>query len=676
MEKSVVPLTAEVIQLYTERWGAPAAAPGAVGGMDDNDAWLLGLTPTIGWTPEQASEYLMGCNAVGIDRDTWVKLLMALHHETGGADWALTLADKWSATDTKGYTGFKDVAERWRSFGKRTGASLGGSMLIAYRDKCLTVKKYSTVDQWKKEIKEAASEFEIRESLVKKIKLDTSLGEMEREGLAQALRDAFKLLGTTYPIASCRKLLVVGREKRADSTFDADTEVADIHDDRELPEWVRNWLYVTEIDKFFNQRTGELLTIQGFNAKFNRYQQRDERGQVIVSAHVEANENLEIPVVAHLRYVPWAGQRFVQDGIACVNMYNPASVPVAAGAISEAGGRAIDKMRYHIREVICAGRENQYINMLDYIAHNIQKPGRKIRYMPLVKGVEGDGKSLLLTMMELMIGPRNVNVIGPKVLMSDFNSYAENTCILGVEEIYMVGHNRYDALNAIKPMITNDRVTIHRKGRDSYVVINTVNGFTFTNYANAIPIDDGDRRWWILFTPFGTKDEMTAFFAPLGGSVKYFAELHDSLRNYSAEMRRFFLDYPISSSFNANGPAPDTDEKRVVIGMSDSDEGQVIADLIESGGPGVTKNAFLSRCLSNAWALTDTEVPIPLTRTLSNCFQRLGFIKQPKRVKWGGVVQSVWTRGKVEDWDGPGGLRELMDASRDQSSVADVLDLF
>ena len=52
------------------------------------------------------------------DRDPWIRILMAIHHGTGGSDAGRALAHGWSATDQR-YS-WKEVESIWRSFGKRT----------------------------------------------------------------------------------------------------------------------------------------------------------------------------------------------------------------------------------------------------------------------------------------------------------------------------------------------------------------------------------------------------------------------------------------------------------------------------------------------------------------------------------------------------------------------------
>lgn len=50
------------------------------------------------------------------DYDTWLKVGMALHHETQGADAGLALWDNWSSTASN-YKSFEDLEHRWRGFG-------------------------------------------------------------------------------------------------------------------------------------------------------------------------------------------------------------------------------------------------------------------------------------------------------------------------------------------------------------------------------------------------------------------------------------------------------------------------------------------------------------------------------------------------------------------------------
>ena len=57
----------------------------------------------------------------------WIKVGMALHHESGGAAWGFALWDDWSSTGKK-YKGKADLIAHWRSFGNSESPVTVGSL--------------------------------------------------------------------------------------------------------------------------------------------------------------------------------------------------------------------------------------------------------------------------------------------------------------------------------------------------------------------------------------------------------------------------------------------------------------------------------------------------------------------------------------------------------------------
>jgi hypothetical protein len=653
-EKTVSPITPEVMELFVERFGEPTINKAATGAEDDNDAWLLGLTPTQGWSKEQARRILFDCSA-DCGRQDWVFAGMALHVESMGAKWALDLYDEWSATGAS-YAGRADVEGRWRSFGKKAatgGAVIGGDWLIRHQQECLTRKKYTTVDAWKKEISAASDEFTLRERVAPKIKQDTSLADMDREALAQAMFDAFRGIGQKFPIAHCRKLLA---QKRVVHVV---VNESDESDEREMPHWCRGVCYVTEEDKYLIKGTEEWLTVQGFNAKNNRFMPRDENGMVTISASVAALELQQIQVVAMSRYVPWLPATFVMNGSSCVNTYKHDAVPTAAESMTKAGQWAVDKLLRHVN-MLSSGRAEVAEMIMSWMAFCVQNPGRKIRWAILIKGIEGDGKSLLGGMLKAVMGSTNVKSVSPTVLATQFTGWAVGASVAVLEEIRMVGHSRYDIHNAMKQYITNDDIEIHPKGKDPYQAINTQNYIAFTNFNDALPLNDEDRRWMIVFSGFSEAKELHEALAKFGGTDAYFADLIDSFSAHAPMLRRFLLDYRLCDKFNPNGRAPMTDEKSQMVAMSVSDEEQLVAEIIKVGGVGITNNVVLSSCLRDQLTLADSELRID-NNHMNRILGKLGFTKYKDRVKFDGKTRVVYSKGRVTAWNP--GMKQILDAT-------------
>src|SRR3546814_14921012 len=64
-----------------------------------------------------------------------------------------------------------------------------------------------------------------------------------------------------------------------------------------------------------------------------------------------------------------------------------------------------------------------------------------------------------------------------------------------------MARGRIELVNELKTVITGDVLRIRRMRTDTYEVPNGLNLLCFTNHENAVPIEQGDRRWLTLFSP-------------------------------------------------------------------------------------------------------------------------------------------------------------------------------
>lgn len=622
-DEVVAPVTPAVQALYVQRFGQVEARSAS------HD--LMAVVPTLGWSLEEARAILADCDA-STDRDHWLRALQALHHEFHGSAEALQLADEWSSRGTS-YSGFADVEGRWRSFGRKVVNPTTGRWLLKWREECTVHQRYDRVAQWKERIASAADEFTLRERICVEAQRDPLVGELEREALAQALVERFKLMGTKYPIGQCRKMLEPARVERSDA-----------------PEWTLEWVYVTDEDQFYRHDSDEWLSMQSFNAKFNRLVGEGKTASWV------ALEEFRLKTVTRAMYVPPVGRLFQHAGVECVNTYQPSSTPKRSMFISAEGQRTIDLLRAHIA-LICDGRPEVVTQIESWIAFCVQNPGEKVRWAPLIKGIEGDGKSLIGTLMSIIMGYANVKYISPTVLGTDFSDWAHGACIGVLEEIKLSGHNRYDILNKLKPFITNDYVPVHPKGGAERNVRNTVNYIGFTNHSDALPLDSTDRRWMVIYTPFTSLADL---LAAVGDTGAYFDALHAGIQTHASELREFFLTYEVGSRFKPNSSAPMTEEKARMVAMAASPEEEAVQEALEAGGVGVSATVLSSSCLTSM-----LETPL-MTTTVNRVLVKLGWVKVPKRFKWRGKAHIVWTKGRVAD------LRLALDKTCEKEHV----DLF
>ncbi|GJE41868.1 DUF5906 domain-containing protein [Methylobacterium soli] len=491
-----------------------------------------------------------------------------------------------------------------------------------------TVTELLTYDEIIEAIVAAPNEKAIRD-LAETIKAQP-LEVTELARVMDAYRNAFLMLtGTSLTKAEAKKALTTKHKAKRQAVSD-------------LPEWLDGWVYLTKWECFYHVETGRAMSRAAFDAAHTRFVPPTEEGTQPAASN-EALNFYMIETAERTMYLPSAGARFEFERLPIINSFSDTMLPPADDEISEAGAKAIEIIQNHLK-MILGGREEQIQLFTDWLAFQVQHIGEKVRYAPLIKGIEGDGKTLIKDILAAAIGGRNIRTAGPAELASQFNGYAEGAAVVMLEEIRMVGHNRHDVLNAVKPLITNDTAPIVRKGRDGYEIINVTNYIAVTNFADAIPINDNDRRWWVIFTPWSAKAEMAVRIGrPL---ADYFCELHDAIRNNAPAIRRWLLNWKISDQFNPNGHAPHTEERDIMIGASKSEEDDALRELVERGGIGFNSDVvFVPKLLEAYNALLPSHEAIK-GQSLSNPLRKLGLVKW-KRMRWNGESQNVWLRSPV-----------------------------
>jgi len=137
--------------------------------------------------------------------------------------------------------------------------------------------------------------------------------------------------------------------------------------------------------------------------------------------------------------------------------------------------------------------------LLDFMAYTIQNPGTRIHWALVLLGTQGSGKTTIFHIMEAALGPNAKSVDGEE-FCSNFNGYAEGSQFSFVEEIKIEGLQKYAILNRVKSIITNNVISVTRKGKDAKTVRNVTNYMMGTNFVDAIPLTEEDRRYAVIQT--------------------------------------------------------------------------------------------------------------------------------------------------------------------------------
>ncbi len=219
-----------------------------------------------------------------------------------------------------------------------------------------------------------------------------------------------------------------------------------------------------------------------------------------------------------------------------------------------------------------------------------------MNWCPLLQGAEGDGKSFFGLLMAAMIGGRNVNLIAGNALEEAYTPWAERAMVCFIEDVRLHGSNRFDAINALKPYITNITVDIRRMRTDRYKVINTVNYIATSNMKDALPVGSEDSRFFPMFSRFQTSTAVKRFKLE---NPDYYDNLHKALERPGA-LRLYFLTRQISPEFNPKARAPESQDRAEMVELNRSDEDQGFLDIIDE-----EDNAALSDLLLDSALMID-----------------------------------------------------------------------
>ncbi|MEQ0776167.1 DUF5906 domain-containing protein [Paraburkholderia tropica] len=433
-----------------------------------------------------------------------------------------------------------------------------------------------------------------------------------------------------------RTILKMAREHGWQEPVEDDFEV--VETDEDAPKaWHHGWYFLTARDRLAKVGEPGTLSITGFDARFARQMPVGKNG-ARATAYKTLRDGPGVPTAADQVYA--AGQPAVFDfnGLTYLNAYRAVSAPQAASIYTPEGHAAVERVRRHIR--LIAGDDEAARMIETWIALNVRHPGRLMGVALLVKGVQGDGKTILFRhLMAALMGAENVGDVANAEVRSQFSGWSVGRALRVVEELKAPGHNRHDVLNSVKPYITNPTISVHRKGQDGFDALNTTNYVCLTNYDDALPIDDTDRRWWVVFSPFSSIADVAAL---VGDVAAYFDQLADAIRSHPAELRKYFLECELHARIHHNMRAPETEGRaRMIQAENDLAGGDFLDGYLADGAYGVSREIIASAELARQLAV-DMGDERPQTRKLSALLTSRGFKQCRGTLKWEGRGHRVY----------------------------------
>lgn len=406
----------------------------------------------------------------------------------------------------------------------------------------------------------------------------------------------------------------------------------------DTPNWLKEYVFAQAQDAFVSRKTGILLSKSAFDSSHGRDIGDVEGG---LSPNKFATDVVKIPIIHDVMYYPemhggmqetkWTqkegllGPEFFYDdsGLLRLNTFSPESIPKAAETLSNLDKKAISIVQDLFVVLFPNTKERNYV--MDWLAHIVQHPTKRINYSLLIRGAHGSGKSTIGVLMREMLGAQNIGYVSNSVMNGRFTDWAEGHILKIVEEVYDKG-DRYSAVDKQKEFISNDRFQVEGKGVKPRDVVNTSSKLMFTNHINALPLDENQRRYLVVSTQAESHLDMERVYGSAKEREKFFSNVYRAIENHGPAIKKWFMEWEISEGFNHKGHAPlDTNAFREMRDAANDGAGEFIADMIKGGVTlGVCKDIIFSPSLNDAFMAAE-GIEMPKTSRMKNLLMELGF---------------------------------------------------
>lgn len=547
------------------------------------------------------------------DYDVWYQVGMALFHQFDGDYVGLDMWIEWSQTGEK----FKEGSceKKWRSFDitEKGRTPITARYILGLAKDAAETAAAELVLELTDEFNQARTAADWKE-VIKKAKR-AEIDSLARASLVDVAKKAYhSITGTKLPIQEVRRAMA----------YELSTD--------EMPAWCRDWIYDADDDKFFNTETKVVVTAQGFNAIHDRKALTKKdilEGKTSPSSSASqlALNIYRVPTVHGRMYAPGRDAVFIQGGITFANTYPENQVPALPQKVRPIDKRNIERVRRHVSHLLADEREQRLL--LSWLAYVVQNPGRRVNWAILLQGTEGDGKSFFAFLLRAVMGIPNVAMLNASSFKSDFTGWAVGQCVAAVEELRLQGESRFDILNKIKPFITNDVVEIHAKGKTQFNADNTTNYILFTNFRDALPLNDNDRRYMVLFSRWQGKEALRQFNEE---NPLYYQELYGAIAESASALRKWLLDMELDDEFNPRGNAPHTKAHDIMVNLAMPQEIKAIKEVIKTQQHGdITEHLLNITKMTDE--MSDLAITLPATSNWHTILSRDGWFPLDGRVR-------------------------------------------
>jgi hypothetical protein len=155
-----------------------------------------------------------------------------------------------------------------------------------------------------------------------------------------------------------------------------------------------------------------------------------------------------------------------------------------------------DLYKEHIFSNICDHNQGLFDWLFDWMADGVQNPSRRPGTAVVLRGRQGTGKGVFVSMFGQIFGGHFVHVSGQHRLTGKFNNHLKMALLVFVDEGFWAGDRRDSG--TLKAMITEKDMLVEPKFQDAFTLKNHMRVIMASNNDWVVPADLEERRFCVL----------------------------------------------------------------------------------------------------------------------------------------------------------------------------------
>ena len=280
-------------------------------------------------------------------------------------------------------------------------------------------------------------------------------------------------------------------------------------------QWRDTWYFVAQTREFVGANdTAIPLSKEGW-IDFNKHFFDQELGRP--GKQLWTSKYLEDPLAHKLKSYCFRPEqpRITHDGFLNDWMPSPAMELASSG---DPNGLAANMFKQLVLK-LCRGRQEIAEIVMHWIARGLFMQTERVRWgLVFVSSTKGLGKGILCNIISALYGRHlSTNANGLGSIIGRFQANLKGRMFVSVAEAVDRGdNNRFSANEALKPLITEDYLSIEQKHRDPITVENYLRFVFCSNHLDGLQFDRNERRFGVI-NAADTEPFDADFYAELAG---------------------------------------------------------------------------------------------------------------------------------------------------------------